>query len=345
MPGEAKKPGTFSVTPVIGLMKKHDKLYRPATPNVWQGRQDSAARERYFQIVDCINARDGLPEATKQPTFNLIGFASDAGVKRNLGRTGAAKGPSELRKHLANKALHQDSFALNDCGDIVVVDDDLETAQLAYASLIAQSIERSAIPVGLGGGHEIAWGTYQGLRQAYPKSRLGIINFDAHFDMRPMDKNDKGSSGTPFRQIAEHSQHHQLDFNYLVLGLQPSANTKSLYETAQQYHVQTVNAEDFYERDDAIIETIHQFITNCDLIYVTFCLDVMHASCAPGVSAPQACGLFPEHVLPLLKTIFNNANVAAFDVAELAPPLDNNDLTAAFAASIVQTAFDHYQTR
>ena len=61
--------------------------------------------------------------------------------------------------------------------------------------------------VGLGGGHEIAWASYQGIAQALQDdarlARLGIVNFDAHFDLRKPEVAGPGTSGTPFLQIAE----------------------------------------------------------------------------------------------------------------------------------------------
>ena len=51
----------------------------------------------------------------------------------------------------------------------------------------------------IGGGHETAWGHFQGL--AHPNKDIAILNFDAHFDLRPLINGQLGSSGTPFRQI------------------------------------------------------------------------------------------------------------------------------------------------
>ena len=69
----------------------------------------------------------------------------------------------------------------------------------------ARPSDAGQFPVVLGGGHEVAFGTYLGLarisRSAHPGDRIGILNLDAHFDLRP---GPVPSSGTPFRQIAEH---------------------------------------------------------------------------------------------------------------------------------------------
>ena len=59
----------------------------------------------------------------------------------------------------------------------------------------------------LGGGHEIAWASYQGIAAAFAGNRklerLGIVNFEAHFELRQPEHPGRGRSGTPFLQIAE----------------------------------------------------------------------------------------------------------------------------------------------
>ena len=66
----------------------------------------------------------------------------------------------------------------------------------------ASAIGRESLPVVLGGGHEVAWGSFQGIvRACSDRERILIVNFDAHFDLR--DPAHVHSSGTPFAQIAE----------------------------------------------------------------------------------------------------------------------------------------------
>ena len=99
--------------------------------------------------------------------------------------------------------MQKQNFICFDAGNIVCADGDLETSQLALGEVVTILLENGIKPIVIGGGHELAWGHYQGIADAFPQKNLGIINFDAHFDMRPLLAYDQGSSGTPFLQIAK----------------------------------------------------------------------------------------------------------------------------------------------
>ena len=80
---------------------------------------------------------------------------------------------------------------------------------------------------------------------------------------------------------------------------------------------------------------LDNFILRNDYLYLTICLDVFAESIAPGVSAPQALGLNPWHVIPLLKYIVQSGKVVGMDIAELSPPLDHEQKTSRLAAAII----------
>ena len=126
---------------------------------VWQGRVDAAEGDlgrRWHQVMQ------PLAPATPAATTVLLGFACDAGVARNHGRVGAAEGPRAIRRALANMPVHECS-RLADGGDVVCAGDALEAAQQALAALVAQQLGAGRFPLVLGGGHEMAWGSFTGL--------------------------------------------------------------------------------------------------------------------------------------------------------------------------------------
>src|SRR5690606_1566362 len=93
-----------------------------------------------------------------------------------------------------------------------------------------------AFPILLGGGHEIVYGHYKGLRQAYPTASIGIINIDAHFDLRKPAETGP-NSGTGFWQIAQEVQASGYPFHYMALGIQKAANTQELFTRADALDV------------------------------------------------------------------------------------------------------------
>ncbi|HEX9207993.1 MAG TPA: formimidoylglutamase [Steroidobacteraceae bacterium] len=308
----------------------------------WQGRTDAVdgqAGRRWHQVVQ------PLGPAARDPGTVLLGFACDAGVARNHGRVGAAAGPQALRRHLANLAWHGAATArLYDAGDVTCDGDALESAQATYADRLAVLLRQGHRVVGLGGGHEIAWASYQGIASALAGDprlrRLGVINFDAHFDLRRPEVPGRGSSGTPFLQIAEARAAAGLPFDYLCLGISAASNTQALFERAAALGTRFVLDVDIGAA--ATDSTVREFIDGCDAVYCTFCLDALPASVAPAVSAPSGFGVPLHRALELLRLVLAECRRATHDklvmadVAEFNPGHDAPDArTARTAARIV----------
>ncbi|WED43659.1 formimidoylglutamase [Legionella cardiaca] len=313
--------------------------YEPTDTSLWQGRKDSLPGERFFQRVAIQDIRSHFSKNPQQD-IAIIGFCSDEGIKRNEGRAGAKIGPLKLREQLAKLPCHSPKNLI-DLGNIMCREGQLEEAQAQFAKLIHHLQEQGYKTVALGGGHEIAWGHFSGLTGKYHK--LGIINFDAHFDLRPLNDNLYGTSGTPFRQIANYCMQNQLDFDYCCLGIQALGNTQSLIKTANELKVSYLTAEQI--NTDSLSQQIaflDNFLSGHEAIYLSICLDVFAECFAPGVSAPQTMGLTPWQTLPLLKYILQTGKVVSFDIAELSPPLDQEQRTARLAASLVATLLDYY---
>lgn len=305
--------------------------YQPVPQSLWTGRVDSLPNERFYQHVQCVDLR--TTPLLKQPQTVLLGFCSDEGIRRNEGRTGAKDGPDALRKQLGKLASHQRQ-SLIDVGNIGCNNEDLEEAQHQFASLIDYCHQHQATTIAFGGGHEIAWAHYLGLVAHYPK--MGIINFDAHFDLRPLKDNHRGTSGTPFWQIQQHCQQHDRSFDYCCIGIQSVANTRSLFDCAKDYGVSYLTGEQVLnDRFSNQVAFLNDFMSRHDHLYVSICLDVFAECYAPGVSAPQALGINPWSAIQLLKIIIQTGKVMSIDVAELSPRLDHEERTSRLAAVLL----------
>lgn len=306
-------------------------LYSPIkNTNIWSGRSDANAREYVYQIIQMLNLNTHFKPLNG---YALLGFESDTGVSRNQGNPGACEGPNAFRRALAKLPIHSD-FALYDAGNVICVAGALEAAQAELGIQIEKIIACGLTPIVIGGGHETAWGHFQGL--APSNGDIAILNFDAHFDLRPLIDNQLGSSGTPFRQIHDYLKAQNKPFQYYCAGIQVLSNTKQLFDYANTLNVH-------YELADKInaspydLNFIDRIIQAHQHIYVSICLDVFNASIAPGVSAPQALGISPTYVLEALKRLKQSGKVISLDIVELAPRYDIRDQTAKLAASLLMT--------
>lgn len=323
-------------------------MYQTVDEQLWNGRidyLDGAKGHRWHQIIEKGDLSKGQASPIQKPQkgIGFLGFASDEGVSRNQGRVGAKEGPDALRKAMANLPVHPEISGLKmvDFGDVVCEFDDLQSAQSLLSEQVAHIIQGGYLPFLLGGGHEIAYGHFKGIQKAHPNKKIGILNIDAHFDLRQDEKSP--TSGTPFLQIAQEAKSKQEAFNYMVLGIQKAANTTTLFETAEAHRVHYLEAHEVNLANYAKIKnSVHQFMEANDLIYLTICLDAFAAAFAPGVSAPSPLGIEPYVIHKLLEDLMSNEKVVAVDIAELSPKLDIQNQTAKLAAALAFKAIDVY---
>src|SRR5262249_35812040 len=160
-----------------------------------------------------------------------VGFACDEGVRRNGGRVGAKDGSLAIRAALANLAWDQ-QWPGYDWGDVRGDDGDMEAAQTRLAGLVEQVLSAGHPPPVVGGGHGTAWGPYRGVAAARQKQAVGVVNVDAHLDLRA---DAVPSSGTPFAQIEQFCREHSRPFKYFALGLAKQSNTQALFDRADAF--------------------------------------------------------------------------------------------------------------
>ena len=320
--------------------------YKPLNNlELWHGRVDSEDNYYAFRWHQRVKPLDLTLKALKPfegPLgFAFLGFKSDEGIRRNKGRVGAVNGPASIRHELANLPCTFDpSVALFDAGDVVCEDGDLEESQRQLGLAVKKLLELKLFPIVFGGGHAVAYGHYQGLvgylEQVKIPPRIGIFNFDAHFDLRPYPNG--GSSGTMFKQIADMNAEKNLPFLYYCAGVQRYSNTLELFRTAEDLGVRYKLARDLLKEDPWLIsESIEDFLADTDQLYVTICADVFSSAFAPGVSAPQPLGVDPELAIKMLKLLLRSGKAVSFDIAEVSPRFDQDNITASLAKVLIFT--------
>ncbi len=321
-----------------------ESRYLPPDPLVWHGRADLPEGACFHQHTQLLNLLTDKPLHRPPCTFAIIGFKSDEGAQRDLGRTGAYEGPAAIRQRLIRLPIQTTAFHLYDAGNIICNDHDLEASQAALAEIVAMLLKQQIRPIILGGGHEVAWGHYQGIAKTYPpQKRLGIINIDAHFDLQPMHPSNRGSATTVFHQIAEAQRNsgRHLDLNYI--GVQHTGNIRQLFDIAKTNQANIILADDLHQgQKEKCIDFIDRIVDENDIIYASLSLDVFSPAFAPGVSTIQPLGLDPWHIIPFLRQLAASGKVIGYDIAEHVPLYDIDHRTAKLAASLVHEIIHHH---
>lgn len=310
----------------------------------WDGRVDSTEDYeafRWHQWVQPLDLNEPVAALPDKLGFAFIGFCSEQGVMRNRGRIGAAQAPKLIRSQMSNlPCIFEQEVKLYDAGNILCDEITMEEGQELLGQAVEKILSLGLFPIVLGGGHETTFGHFQGqmshLKKHEEPLNLGVINFDAHFDLRPYDNGP--SSGTMFRQIADIMEEENYPFRYLPLGIQKHGNTVSLFKYAQEHDVNYVLAKEIKKSTyEVILEKVDTFLYNCNAAYLTICTDVFSAAFAPGVSATQPLGVKPEVVLPIIKHILRTRKIKGFDICEISPRFDQDDTTAKLGAIIIFT--------
>lgn len=264
------------------------------------------------------------------PAAVLVGFPSDEGVRRNGGRPGAADGPESLRRRLYGltpdpaSTMRELLERTEDLGDLPV-SGVVEEDQERLGALLAPRLDRGTFVVVLGGGHETAYGHFLGYVEAGLQAE--ILNWDAHADVRPL-REGRAHSGSPFRQALVHPERPCR--RYRVGGLHRGSAARAHLEFVEE------QGGEYVWRDQLDADRAARLYGSLEEpAMVTFDLDAVDQSHAPGVSAPATGGLPADLWLELARRAGRAPAVRSADVVELNPRLDRDGQTARLAALTV----------
>jgi len=288
-----------------------------------------------------------LPTPSADKTTIIIqGFPYDEGTQINGGRAGAERGPFFFRGALEkshNYPFHNiDKVQLFDNGD--VHNSMTEAAfTLPEAHKVLEATVNSlykydnAIPFVVGGSNDESYCNAKGLITAYPNARIGAINIDAHFDVRPL-KDGKAHSGSPFRQLLEDEDFIKNQGKFVEFAAQGSQCSKPHYDYLKSkgcdvYWLEKnlrrfpVNKEHPYLKTQAgqlMEQVLEGLAKDCEFIFFSFDIDAINSQYCPGVSAPSVVGgLTYEEAIELAYLAGRTKQVKLMDASEFNPAVEN----------------------
>jgi len=287
----------------------------------------------------------------------LVFYPCDVGVKRNGGRAGASAGPAIFLQHfcrmgsLQNPEFRADLSQLELSYYIVPLDDlkledeeeekvgdPLEQAHDRLTAAVTTVFESGGFPIVIGGGNDQSVANWRALcdNKASKKRRrkIGVINIDAHLDVRPKVKNGQWShSGSPFRQILEESSSNENNDTATILYEFAAQGSQCSQQHANYVHQKGGTIYWFSQiRDCAAskFETILIMLQqSVDDIFVSFDLDSIRCCDCPGVSCPANTGLTAQDALDIMKIAGRFAFAAdggivkMVDISELNPLVED----------------------
>lgn len=230
------------------------------------------------------------------------------------------------------------------------------------AEAVSATLKSGLFPVVLAGDHSSSAGTMAGIRMAKPKSRLGVIWIDAHADMHTPYTSPSGNMhGMPLAISLgvdnTESRIHKpdpatQDFWNKLKGLgkiQPKVLPTDIvfialrdYEKEEEHLLRSLNIKVIpvaEVRRKGVEQVVRQTILHlaaCDDIYVSFDVDSLDAGISRGTGTPVSNGLREREAEDLLAAIAQYHKVCCFEVTEVNPTLDKENLMAEIAFNILQ---------
>ncbi|MGF1716492.1 arginase family protein [Photobacterium chitinilyticum] len=282
----------------------------------------------------------------------LLGLTSDLNVKNSDGLTGSKEGPYSIRKMMTSMSLAS-NLPLYDAGIVEDVNGESFTTMLStqYQKLRA-ILQHGHLPIMVGGGHEVAIGSYKALSDTVNQAandwteeglaqipntsanRIGIINFDASFELK---RSLSVTPGSAFHTIASFCQEHNRDFQYLGLGICDHINSQATFAYACELKAKwLLDSQMKMKNRKHIQSTIEEFLMSVDHVHLSLDLAVFPSAVAEGVNMSRTFGVSVSVVEMVLKQILSSGKVRIMDIAELNTEYDYQNQTARLAARLIQ---------
>jgi formiminoglutamase len=262
----------------------------------------------------------------------LLGFPQDEGVRRNKGRAGAAEAPDAIRRFLY-RTVDLPGASLFDLGNTVIYDP-LEAAHDVHRDIVRQVLRDGKTLIVLGGGNDISFPDCSALAME-SESTVLAFNVDAHFDVRA---DQPRNSGTPYRQILETWYVHHA--NFYEIGYQPSANSAVYRQYLADNGVATFSCDQV--RSEGLRSLFFELLNNSKAgsVFWGLDMDVVRASDAPGVSAPNPLGFTGEEFCTVAAIAGAEPRTRIFEISEVNPAYDLDDRTSRLAAAAIWRFLD-----
>ena len=227
---------------------------------------------------------------------------------------------------------------------------------------VSESIKNNFFPVIISGDHSNAGGTIAGIKMAKPKSKLGVIWIDAHADLHTPYTTPTGNLhgmplATAIAEDNEESKVHDLDDKTAAMWNQ----LKSLGKISQKVlpeDIVFISLRDYEKEERFIIEKhgmkvittaevrrngaesvskkVLRYLSDCTDIYVSFDVDSLDASISRGTGTPVSNGLKEREAEDLISKFMQSRKICCFEITEVNPTLDKENLMAEIAFNILQ---------
>jgi guanidinopropionase len=302
-------------------------------PKKYEEMADPQARPRYTGIASFF--RVPHTESLADVDIGLIGVPFDGGVTN---RTGTRHGPRAVREqstllrriNAATGVRPFETARVRDLGDCWIEQPyALEGALDEIAEFYRGVVSAGVVPLSIGGDHAISLPI---LRAVAARGPVGMIHIDAHCDTGNDYLGSRFHHGAPFRRAAEEGL---LDPKRVIqIGIRGSSNDPDMWGFSLRSGMRVLSMEEFHDKGWQFAAEEAQRVAAGGPVYLSYDIDSLDPSQAPGTGTPEAGGITVLEAMRLLRAL-RGIDFVGGDLVEVSPPFDVGGITAFNGASLL----------
>ena len=265
----------------------------------------------------------------------VVGVPFDIGTSN---RPGARFGPRGIRAesvllrpyNMATRAAPFDSLRIDDCGDVAInpynVLDSVARIEAHFDALLTDGL----ITVSMGGDHTIVLPILRAMARKH--GPIGLVHVDAHTDINDTMFGERIAHGTPFRRAMEEGL---LDASRVVqIGVRGTGYAADDFDWSREQGFRVVQAEECWHKSlTPLMEEVRAQVAGGP-VYLTFDIDGLDPSAAPGTGTPEVGGLTVIQGLEIIRGC-RGLPIVGCDLVEVAPIYDASGNTSLVAANLL----------
>ena len=265
----------------------------------------------------------------------FIGIALDIGTSN---RSGSRYGPREIRNesvllrpyNMGTGARPFDSLQVADIGDVALnaynLADSVARIERFYDGVLANPVK----PLGIGGDHTVTLPILRAIAKRH--GPVGLVHVDAHADVNDEMFGERVTHGTWVRRAIE--ENLVAPKRAVQIGLRGTGYAAEDLDWSRRQGMRVVPAEECWHRSLAPLMTEVRDRVGSGPVYLSFDIDGLDPSCAPGTGTPEVGGLTTIQGLEIVRGCRGMALVGA-DLVEVSPPYDTTGNTALLGANLL----------
>lgn len=252
-------------------------------------------------------------------------------------RPGARFGPRSIREqsayikpyHLVYQQHLMEKYKIVDAGDSPVAPYSMKENLELHEAFSLGWRKEGARTFAVGGDHSIALGNMRATSK-HLNEKMVLIHFDSHTDTVDSLWGEKYTHASPISRGVEEGLFDELKIS---IGIKGPVNTANEFEFGDQNNITMVTYDRWRSEGDKSIRQFREKIGNRPC-YLTFDIDCIDPTFAPGTGTPSIGGFSSAEVIELLR-IFRGINLQGADLVEVAPHLDPGYTTALLASHLI----------